>query len=39
MFLFHAGRHLEELERHAPAIARVARSACASSNSDLDSSG
>jgi mannose-1-phosphate guanylyltransferase/mannose-6-phosphate isomerase len=36
MFLFRASRYLDELERHAPAIAEAARLAHASSRADLD---
>ncbi|GAB3098511.1 mannose-1-phosphate guanylyltransferase/mannose-6-phosphate isomerase [Lysobacter terrae] len=36
MFLFRAGRYLEELERHSPAIAASARTAYERSRSDLD---
>ncbi|WP_133478164.1 mannose-1-phosphate guanylyltransferase/mannose-6-phosphate isomerase [Cognatilysobacter segetis] len=36
MFLFRATRYLEELERHAPAIAAAAREAYASAQADLD---
>lgn len=36
MFLFQARRYLEELERHAPAIAKATREAYAGSKSDLD---
>jgi mannose-1-phosphate guanylyltransferase/mannose-6-phosphate isomerase len=36
MFMFRAGRYLQELERFAPQIARVCRSAFESAKSDLD---
>jgi mannose-1-phosphate guanylyltransferase/mannose-6-phosphate isomerase len=36
MFLFRADRYLEELDRHAPDIARVARAALAAAKPDLD---
>ena len=36
MFLFRAARYLDELERHAPAIAQAAREAYANARSDLD---
>jgi mannose-1-phosphate guanylyltransferase/mannose-6-phosphate isomerase len=36
MFLFRASRYLEELERHAPAIARAARQAYGDARRDLD---
>lgn len=36
MFLFRAGRYLEELERHAPGIAAAARDAYTLAKSDLD---
>ena len=36
MFLFKAGRYVQELERHAPDIARSARAALAASQPDLD---
>ena len=36
MFLFRAGRYLDELERHAPAIATASRAAYAASARDLD---
>lgn len=36
MFLFRAARYLEELERHAPAIAAAAREAYAGARADLD---
>lgn len=36
MFLFRASRYLEELERHAPAIARAAGEAYAQGRRDLD---
>jgi mannose-1-phosphate guanylyltransferase/mannose-6-phosphate isomerase len=36
MFMFRAGRYLQELERFAPQIARVCRAAFESAKSDLD---
>jgi mannose-1-phosphate guanylyltransferase / mannose-6-phosphate isomerase len=36
MFLFKAGRYVEELERHAPDIAQSARAALAAAQPDLD---
>jgi len=36
MFMFRAGRYLQELERFAPQIARVCRSAFENAKSDLD---
>jgi len=36
MFMFHARRYLEELERWAPLIAQVCRTASETATSDLD---
>ena len=36
MFLFQAGRYVQELERHAPDIAKSARAALAAAQPDLD---
>jgi mannose-1-phosphate guanylyltransferase / mannose-6-phosphate isomerase len=36
MFMFRASRYLEELERHAPQIAKVCRAALAGAKTDLD---
>lgn len=36
MFVFRASRYMEELERHAPAIAKAARASIGSATADLD---
>jgi mannose-1-phosphate guanylyltransferase/mannose-6-phosphate isomerase len=36
MFLFGAGRYLEELQQHAPDIAKVCADACAAAKRDMD---